>query len=314
MTMAGTVPVAASLAIEEPNLSGTPTLAATLYIKDAPTEGVTNAAIHVAAGDVRLPSSVVVEGQDTAKFIADLYNICGDIRFLWMPSLTGTTVTDKSRHAATVTYSKEIGSWDTPPSLLGRGIAATFDKTDEEGDTPDSDIHSFGDGVNDNPFSVLSLVKPSTDLTSAGKTIISRYNWGGSLEEWGFSIRHTSGRMVFELHDAGANAAIGAEYGTNLGSDWALVSGTYDGAGLSAGCKVYKNAAEVQDTAFGTGSYVAMENKAQVMAIGHNLNNSTPTNLFGGSIAFILITAKELNADEQWAIKNLVNAFYNLAL
>ena len=54
MTMAGTVPVAASLAIEEPNLSGTPTLAATLYIKDAPTEATTNAAIYVASGDVTI--------------------------------------------------------------------------------------------------------------------------------------------------------------------------------------------------------------------------------------------------------------------
>ena len=58
MTMAGTVPVAASLAIEEPNISGTPTLAATLYIKDAPTEGGTNAALYVAAGDVLLGGNV----------------------------------------------------------------------------------------------------------------------------------------------------------------------------------------------------------------------------------------------------------------
>ena len=51
MTMAGTVPVAASLAVEEPNISGTPTLASTLYIKDAPTEGSTNAALYVESGN-----------------------------------------------------------------------------------------------------------------------------------------------------------------------------------------------------------------------------------------------------------------------
>jgi hypothetical protein len=39
-----------------------------------------------------------------------------------------------------------------------------------------------------------------------------------------------------------------------------------------------------------------------------------PAWFYNGEMAFALITAKELNADEQWAIKNLVNAFYNLAL
>lgn len=58
LTMDGTVPVAATLQLEEPNLSGAPTLAATLYIKDAPHEGAAgaaaNAAIWIAAGDIAM--------------------------------------------------------------------------------------------------------------------------------------------------------------------------------------------------------------------------------------------------------------------
>ncbi len=72
MTMAGTVPVAASLAIEEPNLSGTPTLASTVYIKDAPTEGGINAAIYIGEGSIHIdstPADTVYSGT-TASFTA----------------------------------------------------------------------------------------------------------------------------------------------------------------------------------------------------------------------------------------------------
>jgi hypothetical protein len=55
MTMVGTVPVAATLAVEEPNISGTPTAAATVYIKDAPTEaGQSSYALWVDSGKVRV--------------------------------------------------------------------------------------------------------------------------------------------------------------------------------------------------------------------------------------------------------------------
>jgi hypothetical protein len=51
----------AQLAVEEPNiqdsLTGDITVAATLHIKNAPTEGLTNAALYVEAGDVVLPAT-----------------------------------------------------------------------------------------------------------------------------------------------------------------------------------------------------------------------------------------------------------------
>jgi len=69
LTMNGTVPVAATLQLEEPNLSGSPTTAATLYIKDAPTEGGTNnAAIYVAAGDVILGGDIDLGDDQQIRF------------------------------------------------------------------------------------------------------------------------------------------------------------------------------------------------------------------------------------------------------
>ncbi|MBU1067796.1 hypothetical protein KKE60_08420, partial [Patescibacteria group bacterium] len=52
---AGTAPYVASALVNEPNITatGTVTVAASLLVSGAPTEGVTNAAIYVASGDVR---------------------------------------------------------------------------------------------------------------------------------------------------------------------------------------------------------------------------------------------------------------------
>lgn len=57
---AGTAPLVASLAIDEPNITatGTITTATTLYIQDAPTEGVSNYALWIDAGTTRFDEAV----------------------------------------------------------------------------------------------------------------------------------------------------------------------------------------------------------------------------------------------------------------
>ncbi len=60
MTMSGTVPVAATLGLIEPNISGSPTDAATLYIENAPSEGTNgNYALFVDAGDIRADGDIL---------------------------------------------------------------------------------------------------------------------------------------------------------------------------------------------------------------------------------------------------------------
>lgn len=63
----GTAPVMSSLNVAEPNLTatGTITLAATVHIADAPTEGSTNAALYVAAGATMLAGTSYIG--DTAN-------------------------------------------------------------------------------------------------------------------------------------------------------------------------------------------------------------------------------------------------------
>lgn len=64
---AGTTAVVATMRLDEPNITatGTVTNAATLYISGAPTEGVTNHALHVAAGSTYFASTLEVGARFT---------------------------------------------------------------------------------------------------------------------------------------------------------------------------------------------------------------------------------------------------------
>lgn len=62
VTLSGTVPVAATLLINEPNLVGTVTDAYTVYISGAPTEGTRNGALWVAAGTSRFDGAIQSTG------------------------------------------------------------------------------------------------------------------------------------------------------------------------------------------------------------------------------------------------------------
>ena len=243
------------------------------------------------------------------EFISKLLDICGDVRFLWLAELGQTTTsTEKSRHGAVVTWSKDQQTWDDLTARLGSGYSQPFDGTDEEGDTPDVDRHSFGDGVSDSPFSTLMLTKP--DAFAALMVLLSKEN-SVSVDEWRVEI-DTSGFVSLFLDDASASANSRATFETSLGTDWVLISTTYDGAGLNTGIKIYVDGVNKTLTRGTSGAYTAMENTASLVRLGNRY--STPQDFYNGSSAFKLITGKELSADEQWVIKDLVNQFYDLAL
>jgi hypothetical protein len=63
----GTTPLVSGLYVTEPNITatGTVTVASTVYIKDAPTEGATNYALWVDAGDVQFDGNLTVSGTTT---------------------------------------------------------------------------------------------------------------------------------------------------------------------------------------------------------------------------------------------------------
>ena len=245
------------------------------------------------------------------EFSRYLLDLLGDVRALWLPRKSGTTLTDKSSNARVLTWSEDVSAFDTPPAELGSGYSVAFNGTDEEGDAPDADDLSFGDGAVDQPFSVFALVNP-TDATSS--VILSKFDTSASQEEWLFEL-DASDQPRFALYDDSATARIGRLDATALSQGtWALLAGTYDGSGASTGIRIYLDAARVDDTDDNSGTYTAMENGSEVVAVGYRQAAGAKENYFDGKTAMVGLVAKELTQDEVWALKEAVNGYFGLAL
>ena len=242
-------------------------------------------------------------------FVHDLLAVLGDCRLLWLPNLTdATTSTERSRHAGTITWSESLASWDTARARLGSGIAVAFNGTDEEGDLPDADRFSFGDGSSDQGFSVGMLIKP--DVNNVTMRLLAKQN-SPTAEEWVVGL-DSLGQPFFQLTDESASATLERSRTTPIGTDWVLLVCTYDGSGAEAGVRIYVDAARVDDTAGSAGSYTAMENTAALVHLGARY--AAKQNFFDGSIAVAFITAKVLGTDEVWAVKELANSYFGLSL
>ena len=249
--------------------------------------------------------------QVDGQLVSDLLRLLGDCRLLWLPNLTDTaTSTDRSRFAAPITWSESLASWDTARARLGSGITVTFNGTDEEGDLPDTDRYSFGDGLADSPFSIVALV--DTDVADAVGAILSK---GGTADEWILRIDAT-GRPEFLLSDASTGGVIGRQDATALPtSTRVLLVCTYDGSEAESGIRIYLDAARVDDTGTSSGTYIAMENGPSLIGIGKaHTGAGAGTTFWDGGIALAALTAKALTPDEVWALKELVNCYFGLSL
>jgi len=235
----------------------------------------------------------------------------GDMRLLWTPEVGDTTTsTSRDRHGVTVTYSKSIATWDDAgPLNQGSGLYAHFDGTDEEADTPDNSRYSFGDGAVDSPFTIVALVNP--DTVNAVRSIFSKEN-SAAVEEYDFHM-DANGYPSVRLQDESATAYIGREDQTALvAGAWVLLSFTYDGSGANTGIKIFRDSVRVDDADESSGTYVAMENTAALPVIGARY--TTKEQFWDGGKAFVGLWAAELRVHTQWAIKERVNALYDLAL
>ena len=203
------------------------------------------------------------------QFVADVLAVLGDARLLLVPNLTDTTTSaDRSRFAHTITWSKSVKTFDTPPARLGSGVVFDLDGVDEEGDVPDAARLRFGDGQADQPFSIVALVNPDANDTTyelLGKAA------SASDQEYELTIS-SSGYLALDLIDEVSGASIGRRYDTAIGTALAMIAATYDGGAAGTGIRLYKNATiltPVVDT--GSGPYVAMVGATGALSIGARL-------------------------------------------
>ena len=242
MTMAGTVPVAASLAIEEPNLSGTPTLAATLYIKDAPDEGTTNAAIYVAAGNTILAdgtglvvghTALIAAATDTASF--QVLGVGADTQITqgrWSNNAGAPThVFAKSRGTTVGTWGTVVADGDT----LGVINWVGDDGTDANSSA--AQIYAQVDGSpggNDMPG---RIVMATTADGAASPTEALRINASQHVRLAQRLVIDGNNGVLFE--DAGK---WGISYGTQV-AGWATIgdASVYNGVAIYPGSVLYTN-------------------------------------------------------------------------
>ena len=247
-------------------------------------------------------------------FDGAVLGLMGDARLFLRFDKSGTTLTDRTRNARTLTWSEPVQSFDTAPSELGSGYAVGFNGTDEEGDVPDTDNLSFGHGAVDSPLSIVALVNQTA--TAGIKTVLSKYDitTGTTKREWWLYL-DASEKLVFELYDESAGAKIGRAYNTALASGSQLfVAATYDGSGASTGIRLYSAGSRVDDTDSNNLTYTAMENTASLVRLGFSQGASAGANFFQGSMSLVALSGKAQSREEVWSLKALCNGYFGLSL
>jgi hypothetical protein len=155
----------------------------------------------------------------------------------------------------------------------------------------DADSLSFGDGLSDEPFSIMVWTNWESDASKFG-FLMKRQ---GTDKEYQFQWSYTVGEArLLVVGDSNYVGREGSDAPT-IGS-WMLYSYTYDGGGTSAGNKFYVNKDREDDTNYEGLPYVAMENTNAIVYIGVFAWDLTST--FDGIFDEIRIIRKELTADE----------------
>ena len=254
------------------------------------------------------PPGTPAATQRRNDMIANLYFLAGDLRGLWIPSITDTvSTTDLSKNAHVATWDSTIAGKFT---TVGSGVALTMDGTATEADVPDSSDHSFGDGAVDSAFTVFTLLN-LTDATDS--TVIAKWDVTGTLREWRVYFDDNDYPTV-ELYDESADTYIGREDATAWTSEGTMtaLTMTYDGTGSNAGIRLYKNKTRVDDTDVSSGAYVAMENSTALVEIGQ-VTAGAPEFL-DGKMALVGIAGKAFTEDEVAALMYMYNSYYDLSL
>lgn len=239
-----------------------------------------------------------------SNFIAQVLDVLGDARRVWLPDVDETTTaTDQTRNQATLTHNATmVGRLHR----LGLGYYADFDGSTNYSTFPDADDLSFGDASTDEAFSVVMLVNCTN--TANTRTLFGKFTTGQREYRAYYS---SADLLVMETYDQSASATERLTSNAAAVQDsWSLVVFTYDGSEDSDGMKIYVNGLPVAATAVSDsgGTYTAMENGTSVLGIGASTNSaSTP---FQGEIAAFTLSAGALTTDQVWQLRNLFDGYF----
>ena len=217
----------------------------------------------------------------------------------------GFTVSDES---GAVNLEDEYSPVAFPSGLYHYGFVTALNHNFS---TADAAGHSFGDGTEDEPFSVGLILRPHTVGTAMD--LVCKYV--AVTEEYKLAMTN-AGLVFLELHDASASASWIATADTALEvGKFHFIVATYDGAETDPEIHLYVNGSDYNaaGTATESGTYTAMENTATPLQIGAGGLTAAPTLEVAGRLAFPFITGKELSATEVGELTGIVFGLAGIA-
>lgn len=264
---------------------------------------VRDSATSIGAGaGVSLWSDAAVE-MARVQFVETVKNTVdeSDLRGLWIPSgRSGSVIRDWSGHGRDGT----VGA--TQPHCVG-GLcrAQVVGARDRTWSIPAAAWQSFGNGVTDSPFAVVSLVRPTVAAITA--PLIGKQNNQAGLSEYRFWW--TINNLFFRVFDQSTGGWRGRAKGSALvGDTWQVIVATYDGSADSAGCRIYINGTRADTADSNSGSYTAMS--ATAAPFGPIITSSEGNEVFlRGCLGFTLLIGADLTSTQLDTITDAAMAY-----
>jgi hypothetical protein len=255
-------------------------------------------------GDIENKLNAINLGVQVLMLMADpiLLNVlCED------PS--GGTLTDISGNGHDGTYT---GTWsDAQKAKMGRCFSIDFNGTDNYINFGDSDDFSFGDGSNDEAFTLFGVFEILDVATY--RTLFAKYDISGAqLRE--YVIYMTSAKKLeFLIGDESAGVTPKIVSDSVIAAGTHSIVATYDGGGgatAANGLEIYIDGALEATTPTNSGTYVAMENLATHLFIGA-LKSTNPASFMNGKVGCLGIDASEWSAATVHKFHQLCLAAYS---
>lgn len=175
----------------------------------------------------------------------------------------------------------------------------------------DSDDLSFGDGSNDNPFSIIALINPNS---VNGNHILTKYDLttGSEKREWAFYFEASTYKLMTVLNDNSSGGLLQRYYNTALTSDigtWHTYAMTYNGNSTYSGINLYRDGTTLTCVGTVSGAYTAMENLT-AKAGNYRISTTGVKQYTGNSkYGFIAVIAEELSAAQAKEIDSLLRSY-----
>ncbi len=231
--------------------------------------------------------------------------------------LTGTLLSFPPDRAefTTIGHQYSFKWFGNPTFQTVNGIPTVLLNGVDQGAESDSDSYwSVGNGMTDDPFTLVVWLKPATDFVDGnvfGKYMIR----GPQIREWLLQFE-TADSVIGVIRDESSGGGYKPRWtGLPAKGTWWMLALTYDGGGTIGGMELWYQGQPVKSSETDYNGYVAMENTAAPVTLGYSWLNGQPFGFFKGEIAGgpcgPIFTKKELSKGDLLSLYGLCSPYLN---